>query len=98
MRIETQDLNPVLRSHRFGTDETQQTRIRRPQVREAVVGEVVGALGGARARAGGAPAPDIDHCAMCVDRERARTRQRAAGKTLFVGDQDPCGSRCRNAP
>ena len=55
-----------------------------PEVVEAVIAEVVGALG---AGAGGPHAaevevgPGIDFCQMCIEQERARTRTRAVVTT-----------------
>lgn len=53
-----------------------------PELLEAVIAEVVGALGGAGATV--APSgdlvevgPGIDFCAMCIEQERSRTRTRA---------------------
>jgi ACT domain-containing protein len=52
-----------------------------PEVLEAVIAEVVGALGSAGiGPSGGATVevgPGIDFCAMCLEQERARTRTRA---------------------
>ncbi len=48
-----------------------------PQVMEAVIAEVVGALDGHATGERVEVAPGIDFCAMCVEQERARTRRRA---------------------
>lgn len=51
----------------------------RPEVIEAVVAEVVGALAQTEVVPGGLEevAPGIDFCQMCLEQERARTRTRA---------------------
>jgi ACT domain-containing protein len=51
----------------------------RPEVIEAVVAEVVGALSQAESIPAGLEevAPGIDFCQMCLEQERARTRTRA---------------------
>jgi ACT domain-containing protein len=51
----------------------------RPEVIEAVVQEVVGALAHAEPAAGGYEevGPGIDYCQMCLEQERARSRTRA---------------------
>jgi ACT domain-containing protein len=66
-----------------------------PQVMEAVVSEVLAALGPAPSPAGpvttprgatllpvvGNPAPSLDYCATCIEQEKARTRRRAVMTT-----------------
>src|SRR5690349_15092687 len=51
----------------------------RPEVVEAVVQEVVGALSQVDAPLGGLEevAPGIDYCQMCIEQERSRSRRRA---------------------
>jgi ACT domain-containing protein len=51
----------------------------RPEVVEAVIAEVIGALGDGEVPAGALEevAPGIDFCQMCLEQERSRTRRRA---------------------
>jgi ACT domain-containing protein len=51
----------------------------RPEVVEAVVHEVLGALSQAEGPIGGLEevAPGIDYCQMCIEQERSRSRRRA---------------------
>ncbi len=51
----------------------------RPEVIEAVITEVIGALAEGEVPAGGLEevAPGIDFCQMCLEQERSRTRRRA---------------------